>query len=150
MSNKKVKILGTVLIIIAIIFLAFSVKNLFFKEEVKENQKEDVVSEELPANDARDITEKEAKEVMKLKIQMPEEMQKELIPDMAYFKSEFEKWLTKEDYWADVSRAKTDFVITKDYNHKNILMTFFLNDYMKTEVQVTYNYGENKYEFNQV
>lgn len=150
MSNKKAKMLGIVLIVIAIIFLAFSVKNIFFKEEIKENQTEEVVTEELPANDARDITEKEAKEVMKLKIEIPDEMTKELIPDMDYFKSEFEKWLTEEDYWADVTRAKTDFVITKDYNHKKIFMTFFLDDYGKTEVQVTYDYGKNKYEFNQV
>lgn len=150
MNDKRMKIIGVVLIIIALVFLGFSIKNIFFKEEIKETQKEEITLEDLPANDSRDITEEEAKAVMNLQIQIPNEMIKELIPDMNYFKSEFERWLTKEDYWSDVTRAKTDFVITKDYNHKKIFMTFFLNDHAKTEVQVTYDYNKNKYEFNQV
>ena len=150
MNNNRMKIIGVVLIIIALVFLGFSIKNIFFKEEIKETQKEEITLEDLPANDSRDITEEEAKAVMNLQIQIPNEMIKELIPDMNYFKSEFERWLTKEDYWSDVTRAKTDFVITKDYNHKKIFMTFFLNDHVKTEVQVTYDYNKNKYEFNQV
>lgn len=150
MDNKKFKIIGIALIILSLIIVGFTIKSIFFKEEIKETQNDEIALEDLPANDSRDITEKEAKEIMKLKIDLPKEMSKELILDMNYFKSEFEKWLTKEDFWSDVTRAKTDFVITKDYNHKKILMTFFLDDHAKTEVQVTYDYGKNKYEFNQV
>ena len=70
-----------------------------------------------------------------IEVRLLPEMEDE-IPDMNALHKAIEDYIVENDLWVDVTRAQTDFVITKDYNKNTVQLEFLLDDRKETHIVV--------------
>ena len=129
---------GLLIVFLVFFFVGVLFRNVVFdigaKDEVAEST-EKPLQIENEANDESDISYAKAAATMDLEIDMPEEM-KEKINYETFYKA-LESYLVKEDFWADVTVAASDYIYVEDLRTGEIVLTFELNDYYDTNVVVT-------------
>lgn len=131
-----------VLIFIILFVVGFLFKNVVFelggeKEEPLVDPTHQTVSP-MP-NDEADIDHHDAAAVMQLEVEMPKELKERV--DYDSFIEEFERYLIDNDFWSDVTTATSDYMLVEDLKSGTVVMTFELNDYADTTVNVVVENG---------
>ena len=150
-SLDKRKLVGIAAIIMAA-FLVVVFATIFWGdgEPAKENKdaaanietedppavtQEDIDQSPIPEGEGVIGEEDVDRDSVHIEVRLLPEMEDE-IPDMNALHKAIEDYIVENDLWVDVTRAQTDFVITKDYNKKTVQLEFLLDDRKETHIVV--------------
>lgn len=143
----KQKFIGMLCVIFALFILGFTLRSCMASDYEEKKELETEKETEGIAYDLYDVPEDEALAKMNLEIEMPQEIENR-IPNVENFKKKFEAYLTEEDFWNNVTKATSDYVVTEDFNKNTVSMNFLLNDKAATTVTVLINKNNGTYIFN--
>lgn len=151
-KSKKTGNIAPLLIVFGIfllfgIFMRYVVFDAGSEDRDIKNTKitEESVSSAEKIMDGDDVAPEEAEAYMAFTIEMPEKMEEKI--DMTAFKKAFEEFLIEEDLWNDELTATSDDILTENFKNGTMTMSFTLNDYSQTIVDVTVE-GDGTFTFN--
>lgn len=148
MNRKKMIGIGLVVVAIAVVLYA-GINFLKDDDAGKEVGKDNLsgVEETLSGSDEKDIDVEAAKEKMKLTVVIPEKVG-ELIPDRKALENEITNYLIEQDFYEDVTRANGANSVTQDFDKNLLILSFRLNDKVRTTLDVTIDISRDSYDFN--
>lgn len=148
MNRKKMFGIGLVVVAIAVVLYA-GINFLKDDDAGKEVGKDNLsgVEETLSGSDEKDIDVEAAKEKMKLTVVIPEKVG-ELIPDRKALENEITNYLIEQDFYEDVTRANGANSVTQDFDKNLLILSFRLNDKVRTTLDVTIDISRDSYDFN--
>lgn len=159
MKNRK--IIGIILIIAAVITAVFFLVGNHKDEEypqaednaataVSEMEREKMLTEiNESANDATDMDRETAEKLLKLDINIPQEIAEIYFDgDTRLLEEELKDYLIEEDFTLDITWAKCNQTVTWDHLHNIIYLDFTLNDGLKTTVTAKYYKTKGYFRFN--
>ena len=151
--NKR-KLLGIAAIVMAafliIVFASFFLKNNEESPDKEIQGADGNVTEEVSPTpeelDQSPVPEGEGvigeadvdRDSIDIDVRLLPEMEEE-IPDLDAMKKAIVDYIVENDLWVGVTRAQTDFVITKDYNKNTVQLEFVLDDKSQTRIIVHIN-----------
>ena len=143
----KQRLIGMLCVLCALFILGFTLRSCMANDDEEKKEFETEKETESIAYDLYDVPTDEALAKMNLEIEMPEEIE-EKIPSMDTFKKQFENYLIEEDFWNDVTRATSDYIVTENFNKNTISMDFTLNDKTSTTIIVLIDKNSGNITFN--
>ncbi|MGF6376712.1 hypothetical protein M2140_001790 [Clostridiales Family XIII bacterium PM5-7] len=148
MNRKKMIGIGLVVVAIAVVLYA-GINFLKDDDAGKEVGKDNLsgVEETLSGSDEKDIDVEAAEEMMKLTVVIPEKVG-ELIPDRKALENEITNYLIEQDFYEDVTRANGANSVTQDFDKNLLILSFRLNDKVRTTLDVTIDISRDSYDFN--
>ncbi|NCE98106.1 hypothetical protein [Emergencia sp. 1XD21-10] len=159
-SPKVRKVLGCLIIILALFLIGMMVKMIFFTEaepetdppaqELEDAERKAMLQElEQNANGSAEIDPEKAKQIMGLKIEISDELAALYLDgNKDSLQNEMENFLVKYDFYADVTKAVCTKLITKDYANDISYIEFQLNDSARTILTLEYHGDNGKFKFN--
>lgn len=162
-KDRRKRIIGMALLFCAMILVGLLITTIFPKDNTKnkgnstqaEEQLDDarrqalIDEAERTGNDSQDIDPQKAKEMMGLKVVIPDQLvEYYLNGDKTALEQEMEEFLVEYDFYADVTKAVCTQTVTKDYKKGITNMEFRLNDQARTTLTLEYREDGHKYEFN--
>lgn len=162
-KDRKSRFIGMALIFGALILVGLLITTVFPRDEAEDKgnktqaekilddaRRQSLIDEaERTGTDTEDIDPEKAKEIMRLKVVIPDQLVEAYLDgDREGLEKKMEDFLVKYDFYMDVTKAVCTQTVTKDYKRNITNMEFTLNDQAKTTLTLEYHGDTNKFDFN--
>ncbi len=162
-KDKNRRLVGMALLFGALVLAGLLITTIFPKDETEDSANATQAEERLDdarrqalideaertGNDTQDIDPEKAKEMMGLKVVIPDQLVEDYLNgDKTTLKQEMEDFLVEYDFYADATKAVCTQVVTKDYKKGITNMEFKLDDQGRTTLTLEYREDSHRYGFN--